>query len=105
MKKYNKLVRDNIPDIIKADGGKCKTRVAKKDEFEFLLNSKLSEEVHEFFQNPCAEEIADILEVIEALLKLYKIGIDDIKTVKGKKKNEHGGFHQMIVLEKATEQK
>jgi len=105
MKKYNKLVRDRIPDIIKADGGECKFHVAKKDEFAELLNEKVFEESMELIENPCAEEIADVLEVIEALARMHHIGLDDIKAAKAKKREERGGFNLMFVLESATEPK
>lgn len=103
MKEYYKLVRDKIPEIIKADGGECKFHVAKKWEFEILLFVKLREEINEFFQNPCANEIADILEVIETIARVKGIGLNDIKTQKKEKKATRGGFNKKIVLEIATE--
>ena len=37
MKEYNKLVRDKIPEIIRADGKECEIRVAEgKEKYEFL---------------------------------------------------------------------
>jgi len=103
MKKYNKLVRDKIPEIIKADGGKCNFHVANKEEFEEKLKEKLLEEVIEFNENPCAEEIADILEVIEMLGRVYGISLVDIRNAKAFKRIDRGGFSKMIILEKATE--
>jgi len=105
MKKYNKLVRDKIPAIIKEDGGECKFHVAMKDEFAELLNEKVFEEAMELIKNPCAEEIADVLEVIEALSRFHGITLDDIKATKKEKKEEHGGFNLMFVLDEATEKK
>jgi predicted house-cleaning noncanonical NTP pyrophosphatase (MazG superfamily) len=99
MKTYNKLVRDKIPDIIKKDGVKCKTHIATDDEFRILLFAKLKEEVNEFMQNVCAEEIADILEVIEAIARVEGIGIDKIKEQKITKKSLRGGFDKKIILE------
>ena len=103
MKKYNKLVRDKIPNIIKANGGECKFHVAKKDEYIDVLNEKILEEVQEFIENPCAEEIADVLEVIEAIARMHRINLDDIKSVKKKKREERGSFNLMFVLDEATE--
>jgi predicted house-cleaning noncanonical NTP pyrophosphatase (MazG superfamily) len=100
MKKYNKLVRDRIPEIIEADGHKCKYHVADRlDEYEDLLYDKLKEEVEELILKPCAEEIADILEVIETIARFNNISIDEIKNVKIKKKSDRGGFNGRIVLE------
>lgn len=45
---YNKLVRDNVPDIIRANGGTCKTKTVKGEELRTALREKLCEEVAEF---------------------------------------------------------
>ena len=100
---YNKLVRDKIPDIIMADGGECKFHVAKKDEYVRVLNAKLLEEANELIRNPCPEEIADVLEVVEVVARMNHINIDDIKAAKKKKRQERGGFNLMFVLDEATE--
>ena len=96
---YHKLVRDRIPEIIKANGAECVTHVAKLDEYNRLLESKLQEEITEFLHNKCAEEIADILEVIEAIARLEGISVDEIKKVKTDKRANRGSFNKRIVLE------
>ena len=103
MIKYKKLVRDRIPEIIKKNGGKCEFHIATKEEFVPMLTQKLLEEVEELIENPCAEEIADVLEVIEAIARLKSIGIDEIKTKKLDKRTERGSFNKRIVLDDATE--
>jgi len=99
MKKYNKLVRDRIPEIIEADGSSYKFHIAKDKEYRLKLTEKLREEVEEFLEKPCAEEIGDVLEVIEAIIKLHNIEIDDIKQQKLTKRKNHGGFTKKIILE------
>lgn len=94
MKTYNKLVRDKIPAIIKADGGECKFHVANDDEYEILLFAKLREEMDELFQNFCAEEIADVLEIIELIARKKEISLDEIKSEKINKKKSRGGFRK-----------
>lgn len=64
MKVYNKLVRDKIPEIIKADGKECKTHILSKDEYIAALETKLNEEVAEYQEDKNLEEMADVLEVL-----------------------------------------
>jgi len=99
---HNKLVRDNIPEIIRGNGAECVTHIAKNDEYEKLLYDKLREEANELIQSPCAEEIADVLEVIESIARLKGISIDEIKAIKTKKKAQNGSFNKRIVLESTT---
>jgi predicted house-cleaning noncanonical NTP pyrophosphatase (MazG superfamily) len=103
MKTYNKLVRDKIPNIIKKDGVKSKFHVADEKEYRQKLNEKLREEVEELIAKPCAEEIADVLEVIETIANLNGIGLDEIKEQKITKKSLRGGFSKKIILETTDE--
>jgi len=52
------------------------------DEMIKLLTDKLNEEVKEFIENPSAEEIGDILEVLSALGKAHNITLAEIKNKK-----------------------
>jgi predicted house-cleaning noncanonical NTP pyrophosphatase (MazG superfamily) len=97
--RYNKLVRDRIPEIIELDGHTCKYHVATDDELERLLHQKLLEEVQEFIAKPSAEEMADILEVVDGLRKLHKIDITELKHQKIMKRTNRGGFDKKYVLE------
>lgn len=100
---YNKLVRDFIPEIIKASGNSCTTHIAQDEEYKKELQKKLREEVKEFLDEPCEEEIADVLEVLEGLIELYGFDMDRIRNIKTKKKEERGGFEERIMLEEVIE--
>ena len=63
---YNKLVRDLIPDIIEESGNKCRTRILSDDEYLKMLDAKLDEELSEYHQDQNIEELADLLELIQA---------------------------------------
>lgn len=87
-----KLVRDKIPDIIKADGKTPIIRVLSEDEYFVELDKKLEEEVAEYKEDNSIEEMADILEVLFAICESRGHSIDELLNVKQKKKNERGGF-------------
>ena len=61
------MVRDRIPEIIKGKGGVPKAHRAGKVEYWQKLREKLDEEVAEFQKDQNAEELADIMEVVNAL--------------------------------------
>jgi predicted house-cleaning noncanonical NTP pyrophosphatase (MazG superfamily) len=75
MESYNKLVRDNIPDILDAKGIPYEQREATAEEYKAELIKKLEEELNEFKQQGSIEELADLIEVIEALKKLPEYAV------------------------------
>jgi len=93
----SKLVRDKIPDIIKEDEKTPIIRIADDAEYFERLQDKLKEEVEEFCQDGEEEELADILEVVEAIMQHKEW---DIETLKEKKKDEIGGYEKRIILER-----
>jgi predicted house-cleaning noncanonical NTP pyrophosphatase (MazG superfamily) len=105
-KPNEKLVRDNIPEIIKRSG---KTAVVKAEtnntKFRQHLFDKIIEELNEFKEEPSAEEAADILEVFHALLKFEKINFDLVKEVRLKKGLLRGGFDKRLILRQTSKLK
>ncbi len=96
MKSYNKLVRDKIPEILQRKGVSYEKRIASPEEYKEELVKKLVEEVGEFTEAGDPEELADVLEVIEALRKLPEYGkIEDLRL---QKREERGGFDEKIIL-------
>ena len=61
MVKFNKLVRDKIPQIIEKSGAVPVTRILDREEYLTCLEAKLDEEVREFHESKAMEELADIL--------------------------------------------
>ena len=101
--KYDKLVRDRIPEIIAKDGKKAVTRILNDEEYNAYLEKKLDEEVAEFHESKSIEELADILEVVYALSEVYG-GIYNLLAVWNEKTVERGGFTKKILLEEICEE-
>jgi predicted house-cleaning noncanonical NTP pyrophosphatase (MazG superfamily) len=96
-----KLVRNRIPEIIRKRGEVPKVRVAEEHEVDYLIRRKVAEEGQELLQSSSLEEIADILEAIEALLKHREIDWSTVEEIRTRKKDERGGFDKRFVLEMA----
>lgn len=99
MKVYNKLVRDKIPEIIEADGKTCKTKILSDEEYIAAFETKLNEEVAEYQADKNLEEMADVLEVLQAICVARGYSLDELETMRAKKAEERGGFSDKIFLE------
>lgn len=99
MKIYNKLVRDKIPEIIEADGNSCKTHILSNAEYIVALEEKLNEEVAEYQADKNLEEMADVLEVLQAICLARGYSLEELEALRAKKSDERGGFLEKIFLE------
>jgi len=97
--KYNKLVRDNILEIIRQGGVEPVFHIAGDEEYYQKLKEKLQEEVKEFLADESADELADILEVIDAISEYKKF--DDIEKIQNSKAEKRGKFNERIILEES----
>jgi predicted house-cleaning noncanonical NTP pyrophosphatase (MazG superfamily) len=97
--KYNKLIRDNIPEIITQKGKKVITHIADEREYGKKLDEKLQEEVGEFLFAKTEEEFADILEVLDAIIEYRKLDQATIGKIKREKKEKRGRFEKRIILD------
>ena len=104
---YNKLVRDNIPNIIRKNNGEPYIRILNDDEYKSELEKKLYEEYLEVVDakdsNDKIEELADMIEVISSLASLINKNLDDVIEIAKIKKEKRGGFEERIYLEKVIE--
>lgn len=103
MKVYNKLVRDKIPEIIEADGKTCKTRILSNEEYIAALEAKLNEEVSEYQADKNLEEMADVLEVLQAICVARGYSLEKLEELRAKKAEGRGGFAEKIFLESVEE--
>jgi predicted house-cleaning noncanonical NTP pyrophosphatase (MazG superfamily) len=101
--KYNKLVRDRIPEIIERSGKACTCETLPEGEFIKLLNAKLTEEINEYLENGTVEELADISEVINAILSCMNITPGEFQRIRLEKLKERGGFGKRLLLKEVIE--
>ncbi len=100
---YNKLIRDNIPLILQQKNIIAKTHIADEKEYAQKLLEKLDEEVKEYTKDQTINEMADIFEVISAILEQQKWTIEQVIDVQQKKREEKGAFTKKIILEETRE--
>lgn len=101
---YPKLVRDRIPEIIKKKTGIDVEQRILADDREYLdyLLKKMVEEATELQQsrqhNNLEEELADVFELIYAILKLKGKTIENIITIQKEKREKNGAFEKRILM-------
>lgn len=102
MPTYNKLIRDRIPEIIKATGKDFNITTLSDFEYKEELQSKLKEELQEYLEadgdSHSIEELADILELIHALTTVHHSSYEELEQVRIEKKEKRGGFEEKIYL-------
>lgn len=98
--RYDKLVRDNIPEIIESKWEQAITHIADEQEYRKKLGEKLHEEADELFDGTnIIEELADIQEVIYAIAEYKWISKDEIEKIRLEKLEKRWGFNKRIILE------
>jgi predicted house-cleaning noncanonical NTP pyrophosphatase (MazG superfamily) len=94
-----KLVRDNVPKIMKEKGKDPKTHIADEKEYETLLIEKIKEELKEVEEDRNVEEVADLIEVAYALGKKYGKTEEKINKIRKDKNSKNGKFEKRIILD------
>ncbi|WP_435118248.1 nucleoside triphosphate pyrophosphohydrolase [Halolamina sp. C58] len=102
-REYDKLVRDGIPAVIEADGETPVTHVVDGDAYEERLFEKLDEEVRELREEPGADELADVREVLAAIQNCLGVDDDELEHVREEKAAERGRFEDGVVLERVED--
>ena len=97
-KKYNKLVRDKIPEIIESAGNPCTTEILSDADYLEMIDEKLDEELSEYHKDQNIEELADLLEVIRAAAVARGYSVDELERVRAEKAEKRGGFNKKIKL-------
>lgn len=100
---YNKLVRDRIPEIINIAGKACITELLSETDYICMLDAKLDEELAEYHRDQSIEELADLLEVIRAIVVARGSSIDELENIRAEKAKLRGGFEKRILLKEVIE--
>ena len=103
MQTYHKLVRDRIPEIIETDGKKCVCETLSDEDYISLLDQKLNEELAEYQDSKSLEELADLLEVMQAVVKACGWTLEELERVRADKAAKRGGFEKKILLKEVVD--
>jgi len=98
---YKKLVRDRVPSLLRDKGIKYETETLSQEEYRQALREKLMEEAQELADASeinLAVEIADLLEVIDALMEAYGIKQEEVFLAQDEKRAEKGDFDEHTEL-------
>jgi predicted house-cleaning noncanonical NTP pyrophosphatase (MazG superfamily) len=101
--KYNKLVRDKIPQIIEGSGKTAVVETLDNEAYKRLLDVKLEEELQEYLASDNVEELADLVEVVYAILKYKDVDLDTFENIRLIKAAERGAFDKRILLKEVLD--
>lgn len=102
-KTYHKLVRDRIPEIIASDGKTCVCETLSDEDYLYLLDAKLTEELSEYQESHSLEELADLLEVLRAVVKARGWTWEELERIRSDKAAKRGGFERKLLLKEVRE--
>lgn len=100
---YNKLVRDKIPKIIEQSGKRAVTEIIKDVQYINLLNTKLGEELTEYIESGDIEELADLVEVVYAILDFKNVPVSEFEKIRLGKAEKRGAFKERLLLKEVIE--
>lgn len=102
--KYDKLVRDKIPEIIEGKGKKAVVERLEDAAYKYYLDEKLGEELQEYLESDSVEELADIIEVIYAIAKYKRVAIQELEAIRSQKVEARGAFEKRLLLKEVIEE-
>jgi predicted house-cleaning noncanonical NTP pyrophosphatase (MazG superfamily) len=100
--RYDKLIRDRIPEAMDRDGVRFEVGVLNGRAYRDALLAKVVEEAEELREAAAREdvvkELADVLEVLEALMQADGIDVEQVRAVQAARRRDRGGFERRLVL-------
>ncbi len=97
-KVYNQLVRDKILDILESPTTSCVYKTLSDSEYLTILDSKLSEELLDYQKSKSLAKLADVLEVMSAIVKARGRSWDELTAIQKEKFEEYGSFDKRVFL-------
>lgn len=86
------------------DNGKtCVTRIMEDNEYLETLNTKMQEELKEYLESGDVEELADLEEVLRAILDVKNVSYEEFENIRNTKVEKRGAFKKKIFLESVSE--
>jgi predicted house-cleaning noncanonical NTP pyrophosphatase (MazG superfamily) len=99
---YDKLIRDRIPDVMDRAGVRYELTVLPDDAFRAALLAKAVEETEELraatHRDDVITELADVLEVLDAVMRLEGIDVEEVRAVQAARREARGGFERRVML-------
>lgn len=98
---YDKLIRDLIPQHIAASGKDYQVETMKEGEFRQALRDKLVEEATEAAEaspESLVTELADLLEVVDALMEAEGLTKEQVEQEQARRQQERGSFERRLKL-------
>jgi len=103
IKVYNKLIRDKIPQIIEQSGKQAIIEKVSGKEYLDLLNAKLGEELQEYLDSQSVEELADLVEVVYAILDHKEVSRLEFECIRKQKVEKRGAFQDKLLLKEVID--
>ena len=99
---YDKLIRDRIPEIMDRDGVRYEVDELESDAYREALAAKVVEEAEELraasAREDVVKELADVLEVLEAVMRVEGIDMGEVRSVQAARREARGGFERRLRL-------
>ena len=100
---YNKLIRDNNVKIMEDKGCKVRYEILDNERYGKELDKKLKEEVNEYLEDYSVEEMADVMEVIYAILEYRGTNMEEVEKIRIEKREKKGAFKNKVFLKDVEE--
>ena len=100
--KYDKLIRDKIPEVVESTGSKAIIEVLDDANYKKYLDIKLGEELKEYLEDDNVEELADLVEVVYALLDCKGMSLEEFEIIRAAKVEKRGAFKKKLLLKEVV---